>query len=93
LSDKVAWEKQRLSERVGFEARIHQANCPETSAGLTTCASHGAGYISNSDRFHSDTAGEEFQQRQEIIRKRNAAIEFRKNQVMVAFAMVFQLDF
>ena len=35
----------------------------------------------DADRFHYDTSGEEFMLRQEIQRKKEAAIEFRKNQV------------
>lgn len=60
---------------------MHRENAPETSAGLVTCVDGGAGYLSNADRFHSDTCGEEMAHRQEQIRKKQAAIEFRKNQV------------
>jgi hypothetical protein len=60
---------------------LHQANAPPTSAGLVTCVENGAGYISNSDRFHTDTAGEEYALRQEMHRKREMALEFRKKQV------------
>lgn len=78
--DKVALEQNRISQRVGIEARMHQQNSHATSAGLTSCVNHGAGYLSNADRFHSDTAGEEFLVRQEETRKKNAAIAFRKRQ-------------
>lgn len=77
--DKVALEKGRIAERVGFAARMQRENAPATSAGLTTCVENGAGYISDADRFHSDTSGEEFMLRQEMQRKKEAAIEFRKN--------------
>jgi len=80
VKDKVAIEKSRISQRVGHEARMHQANAPETSAGLTSCVADGAGYLGTADRFHSDTAGEEFELRQDAIMRRKAATEFRRNQ-------------
>jgi hypothetical protein len=81
LFDKVLLEKSRIDQRVGFEARIHQANAPANSSLLTSCMSEGAGYISNADRFHSDTAGEEYAARHEALQKKNRAIEYRRNQV------------
>ena len=65
---------------------MQRENAPETSAGLTTCVDGGAGYISNPDRFHSDTAGEEQQRRMEQLAKKQRAIEFRRNQVRVALS-------
>lgn len=82
LTDKVLLETRRINARVGHEARLHQANAPACSAMLTSCPTTAAGYISNSDRFHSDTAGEERESRQEIIHKKQRAIEFRRNQSM-----------
>mmetsp|Transcript_12718 Transcript_12718/g.12362 ORF Transcript_12718/g.12362 Transcript_12718/m.12362 type:complete len:256 (+) Transcript_12718:62-829(+) len=82
MLDKVLLEKSRLDQRVGYEARQQQANAPTTSSLLTSCVSEGAGYISNADRFHSDTAGEEYAARQEALHKKNRAIEFRRNQSM-----------
>lgn len=76
--NRLPWSPQR----VGFQAKIHRENAPETSAGLVTCVDGGAGYLSNADRFHSDTCGEELAHRQEQMRKKQAAIEFRKNQVV-----------
>jgi hypothetical protein len=58
---------------------MQRENAPETSAGLTTCVDGGAGYISNSDRFHSDTAGEEQHRRQEQLMKKQKAVEYRRN--------------
>ena len=81
--DKVLLEKSRLDQRVGHEARINQANAPSNSSQLTSCVSEGAGYISNADRFHGDTAGEEYAARQEAVQKKNRALEFRRNQVNV----------
>jgi hypothetical protein len=40
----------------------------------------GAGYMNDADRFHSDTAGEEYQRRQETLVKKQRALEFRRNQ-------------
>lgn len=59
---------------------MQRENAPETSAGLTTCVVGGAGYLSNADRFHSDTAGEEHAQRQQAVVRKQQAIEFRRNQ-------------
>ena len=81
--DKVSLEKSRIDQRVGFEARIHQANAPKHSSQLTSCLSEGAGYISNADRFHCDTAGEEYATRQDAIQRKNRAIEFRRNQASI----------
>lgn len=81
FNDKVLLEKSRLDQRVGYEARIHQTNAPASSSQLTSCVADGAGYISNADRFHSDTAGEEYAARQEALNKKNRAIEYRRNQV------------
>lgn len=80
-NDKVALEKHRINQRVGINARIQRANAPDSSADLTSCSTDGAGYISNSDRFHSDTCGDELSKRNHEIRTRNRAIEFRKNKV------------
>jgi hypothetical protein len=82
MKDKVLLEKRRIDARVGFEARMHQANAPATSAGLTSCPPDAMGYMANSDRFHSDTAGEEYALRQEVLRKKNQATEFRRNQII-----------
>eukprot|EP00981_Chlorochromonas_danica_P000414 scaffold96_cov167-Ochromonas_danica.AAC.21 len=79
MKDKVALERNRINQRVGWQARLHQANAPETSSMLTSCPVGGAGYLSNADRFHTDTVGEEYLQRQEQNRKKQAADEFRRN--------------
>lgn len=72
-------EKNRINQRVGWQARMHQQNAPETSALLTSCKSGAAGYLSNSDRFHTDTVGEEYALRQEQLQRRYAANEYRRN--------------
>jgi hypothetical protein len=46
---------------------MHKENSHETSAGLVSCVENGAGYISNADRFHTDTSGEEFLRRNEQL--------------------------
>jgi hypothetical protein len=58
---------------------MHQQNAPETSALLTSCKSGAAGYLSNSDRFHTDVVGEEFALRQEQLQRRYQANEYRRN--------------
>ena len=80
--DKVALEKSRINSRVGHEARMHQQNAPETAAGLVSCRTDAAGYLSNADRFHSDTAGEAFHERQNELEKKKRAEEFRRNKVI-----------
>lgn len=80
LKDKVALEKQRLNERVGASARQNQQYSHDSSAGLISCAENGAGYMSNADRFHTDTSGEEFARRKEEYARRQRATEFRKIQ-------------
>ncbi len=80
-NDKTATEKLRLEQRVGQEARQHRSNAPETSAGLTSCTPDGAGYIKNADRFHSDTAGEDYEARQAAIERRNQIIQIHQQQV------------
>ena len=82
-NDKVALERERLAQRSGWQARLHQKNAPPTTAGLTSCEPKDEGYLSNADRFHSDVAGEEFRQRQEAIRKREAATLYRRDQMRV----------
>lgn len=76
--DKVALEKSRINQRTGWQARMHQLNAPAHSSGLTSCEENAVGYISNADRFHSDTAGEQLEIRQEEARKRQHALEYRK---------------
>lgn len=61
---------------------MHQKNAPETSAGLTACAEDGAGYLPNAERFHTDTSGEEFALRQQVIERRRQAENFRREQVL-----------
>ena len=55
----------------------HTIACYLCSAGLTSLPETAAGYISNSDRFHSDTAGEEYDLRMEKLRREKAAIQYR----------------
>lgn len=83
MKDKVALEKGRLDRRVGHEARVHQANAPDGgSAGLVTCPEGAAGYISNSDRFHTDTSGEEYQNRMANYQRNQQSIAYRRNQTL-----------
>jgi hypothetical protein len=61
---------------------MQRENAPATSAGLTACPEGAAGYLSNMDRFHSDTAGEEYDLRMEKLRREREAIEFRSRQTL-----------
>jgi len=78
MKDKVALERSRIMQRAGWEARMHQKNAPETTAGLTMCRPGDEGYMSNADRFHSDTVGEAYKERQEESVKKHAAHNFRR---------------
>ena len=80
MKDKVSLEKSRISQRSGWQARMHNANAPETSAGLTSCRQGDEGYLSNADRFHSDVAGEELELRVQDAEKRHLALHFKKGQ-------------
>jgi len=82
-NDKVALERSRLMARSGWQARMHQKNAPETTAGLTSCRPNDEGYLSNADRFHSDVAGEEFELRQEALRKQQQGMLFRREKMRV----------
>lgn len=79
-NDKVALEKNRINMRVGINARIQRANAPETSAGLTTCDTTGAGYISNVHRFHSDTCGDEMLRRKQELLAKSRGVQYRQHQ-------------
>ena len=83
LKDKVALEKGRINQRVGWQARMHQRNAPETSSLLTSCTSGAVGYLSNADRFHTDVVGEEYALRQEKLQRTFQANEFRRNKVIL----------
>lgn len=87
MNDKVALEKNRIQNRVGFEARIHRANAPATTAGLTSCSTDGAGYMSSADRFHSDTSGEEFEHRQSNYQRQIRIQETKRAQVNKRYCM------
>ena len=67
--------------KVGWQAKLHQKNAPEHTSMLTSCAVGSAGYLSNSDRFHSDTVGEEYALRQEALAKQMKVQEFKRNMV------------
>jgi hypothetical protein len=81
--DKVALERSRLMARSGWQARIHQKNCPETTAQLTQCKPGDEGFLSDSERFHSDVAGEEFRLRADKYRKANEAQIFKRERARV----------
>jgi hypothetical protein len=83
MKDKVALERSRLMERSGWQARMHQKNAPETTAGLTSCRPGDEGYLSNAERYHSDTAGEMLQEREQAAAKRHAAHLFRRENARV----------
>jgi hypothetical protein len=89
LKDKVALEKSRIDQRVGFHARMHKMNAPETSSMLTSLKPGAAGYISNSDRFHTDTVGEEYEERRRQHEKQEQAKIYRRNQVPKIIDMHF----
>lgn len=71
-ADTNMMEKNRIMNRSGFEAREHRANAFENSAAILQPAKNAAGYINDSDRFHSDTAGEEYHARQQKVADKQA---------------------
>ena len=83
VKDKVALERSRLMARSGWQARMHQKNCPETTAQLTQCRAGDEGYMSNSERFHSDVAGEEFRMRAEKYKKSKEAQIFKRERARI----------
>jgi hypothetical protein len=89
MNDNSSLGKICVNQRVGCEVRMNQANTPKHSSQLTSCVSEGAGYISNADRFNCDTAGEEYAARQEALRKKNRALDFRRNQVFKGRTCVY----
>ena len=66
---------------VKYHARVHQNKAFNSSLNLTSCEAEGAGYMSNADRFLNNTAAEEYAVRQEALRRKQNAIDFRRNQV------------
>ena len=77
----VLHDKAELSNRTSLKQRVNQNAQSSKSLNLTSCEAEGAGYMSNADRFLNNTASEEFAARQEALRKKQFAIEFRRNQV------------
>ena len=61
---------------------MHQQNAPENSSLLTSCTQGAAGYLSNSDRFHTDTTGEEYELRQKQIERKHAVAATKRMQSM-----------
>lgn len=76
--NKVELERSRLMARSGWQARLHQKNCPETTFGLTSCRPGDEGYMSDNDRFHSDVAGEEYEMRLKAHERSQQAEVFRR---------------
>jgi len=70
MKDKVALEKGRLATRVGAAARMYQANLNPEGVGITALPQDAAGFLSDADRFHSDTSGEEYLRRQAAIQRK-----------------------
>ncbi|GMH94316.1 hypothetical protein TL16_g12873 [Triparma laevis f. inornata] len=70
LKDKVALEKQRLMNRTGLAAKMYRENAPENPSELLTLQSNAAGFLADADRYHSDTAGEEFQARKKAYERK-----------------------
>lgn len=60
---------------------MHNANAPENTSMLTSCKPGDAGYLSTSDRFHTDVAGEEMHMRNQNIERRKKIDDFKRNVV------------
>ena len=73
--------KSDLTCHTSHKARVHDNMTLKKTSNLTSCEAEGAGYMSNADRFLNNTAAEEYAGRQEALRRKQAAIEFKRNQV------------
>jgi len=60
---------------------------------LTSLPAGAAGYLSNSDRFHSDTVGDEYSARQDARAKQLKIQEFKRNMVICSYVAVLFLFF
>ena len=83
LRDKVAFEKDRLMKRTGLAAKMYRENAPETSDGLVVPRPDAAGFMADSDRFHTDVAGEDKLRRdakikQDYLRREHTRLERAK---------------
>lgn len=59
---------------------------------LTSLPAGAAGYISNSDRFHSDTVGDEYSARQDARAKQLKIQEFKRNMVSFILSLLQKID-
>ncbi|CAN0137362.1 unnamed protein product [Ascophyllum nodosum] len=82
LKDKVALEKSRLMQRTGHAAKMYRENVPPEGVSLTGCTPEAAGFITDSDRFHSDTVGEE-RFRRKAQHERHVQINANRRQLRV----------
>ena len=83
LRDKVALEKDRLMKRTGLAAKMYRENAPDTSDGLVVPRPDAAGFMADSDRFHTDVAGEDKLRRdakikQDYLRREHTRLERAK---------------
>lgn len=82
LKDKVALEQGRIMSRTGYQARMHQKYAPTHSSQLTSSEPGSVGFLSDADRFHSDTAGEEKLLRDRAVTRRRQVIETLRKRAM-----------
>ena len=83
LRDKVALEKDRLMKRTGLAAKMYRENAPDTSDGLVVPRPDAAGFMADSDRFHTDVVGEDKLRRdakikQDYLRRDHTRLERAK---------------
>ena len=74
-------DKGDVKSHACHKARVHGSMAMNSSLNLTSCEAEGAGYMSNADRFLNNTAAGEYSARQEALKRKLVAIEFKRNQV------------
>jgi hypothetical protein len=76
FSDSLPFNPQRA----GHQAKMYRENLPPEGVSLTEAHPGAVGFISDADRFHTDTVGEELQNRMAEHEKKLRATEFRRSQ-------------
>ena len=70
-------------KRTGLAAKMYRENAPDTSDGLVVPRPDAAGFMADSDRFHTDVAGEDKLRRdakikQDYLRREHTRLERAK---------------
>lgn len=79
IKDKESWEKSRLANRKEGYVRIDTS---VTGHAMTEYDKKSQGYMSDANRFHSDTAGEAKGMRNKSIQRREQITNVKRNRTM-----------